>query len=828
MMLGMLVNLVIVGYLPGALLFRWPSRGRPARAALPADERIFWAIILSLTTSCMLVVSLAAAGMYTFGRLVGIDLAVSLLLAATARGDLRLGPSAARPRPSALLPALLVAAGLWLYFPPAEYVLGGRDPGVYTAEGVQIAQRGSLVTRDALVAAVPAHLRSLVFPRGIVSTLMRFMGFFILDRDAGTVVGQFPHLYPASLALGYGIDGLTGVRRATGLWAILGVLAVYFAGTIYFGRPVAAAAAGLLSLNVSQVWFARSPNSETAFQALIFAALCAYARMETTGARFFAVVAASLLGILLFLRVEAFIVLAIVAGAVALDMAVGRRIRPVFLFPLVAWVAGGTAYLFAYVRPYLDQPIGFIRNVTPAHWVLTALGVGLIAGAVALSRRRRTASLAWLPMGVVLVVVAAAVYAYFFREPGGRLAAYDASALRTFATHYLTPYLLAAAVTGYALVVPRMFWRHVLLVMLVTSYCLFFFYKIRIVPEHFWMARRFLPVILPATLLYAGAAAFYAPWRVPGPRAAWALRVRTAAGIVMVAAAGWAFYQQTKPILPHVEYGGVVPRLERLAAQIGDDDLVVMESPRSSDLHVLGLPLAYIYAKQVLVLNSDRPPSIPFAELIEWAARRSRRVLYLGSTGKELLSRNVDAEFVAIQDFSVPEYDRRPDYPPRDVRQKAFSFGLWRFVVGPRPADRVRVEIGGADDFAIGGCWAKETNGRFRFRWSTGRAELRLRVPVGEPSTLTVWAGNGGRPPGGPEARVSVYAEDRLAGTANVSSSEPQPFVISLPADAVARASRRDGFIRLRLETPTWSPKRSIGSSDDRELGVILTAVELR
>ena len=37
----------------------------------------------------------------------------------------------------------------------------------------------------------------------------------------------------------------------------------------------------------------------------------------------------------------------------------------------------------------------------------------------------------------------------------------------------------------------------------VAIFALFFFYKIRIVPEHFWMARRFLPVILPAALLFA-------------------------------------------------------------------------------------------------------------------------------------------------------------------------------------------------------------------------------------------------------------------------------------------------------------------------------------
>jgi hypothetical protein len=188
----------------------------------------------------------------------------------------------------------------------------------------------------------------------------------------------------------------------------------------------------------------------------------------------------------------------------------------------------------------------------------------------------------------------------------------------------------------------------------------------------------------------------------------------------------------------------------------------------------------------------------------------------------------VDAEFVAGHDFTVPEYDRPWDHAPRDVRQKHFSFAVWRLVLEPTVTELTRVEIGGADDFAVGGCWAKETNGRFRFRWSTGRAELRLRMPAGKPATLTVWAGSGGRAPGAPEARVSVYVEDRLAGIAHVTSPEPRPFTFSLPSDAIALGSRRDGFMVVRLETPTWNPKRSLGSQDDRELGVILTAVELR
>ena len=73
-----------------------------------------------------------------------------------------------------------------------------------------------------------------------------------------------------------------------------------------------------------------------------------------------------------------------------------------------------------------------------------------------------------------------------------------------------------------------------------------------------------------------------------------------------------------------------------------------------------------------------------------------------------------------------------------------------------------------------------------------------------------------------------MYVDDQLAGKVEVTAPEPQAFVLPLPADAVARAWRRDGFVVVRLETPTWSPRMAAGSSDDRNLGVMLTAVELR
>ena len=93
-------------------------------------------------------------------------------------------------------------------------------------------------------------------------------------------------------------------------------------------------------------------------------------------------------------------------------------------------------------------------------------------------------------------------------QPGGKLTDYDAYALRTFANFYFTLPALVAALVGYALVARgAVLARPGVRRSRSTAFACFFFYKIRIVPEHFWVARRFVPVILPGALLLVAAAA---------------------------------------------------------------------------------------------------------------------------------------------------------------------------------------------------------------------------------------------------------------------------------------------------------------------------------
>ena len=131
-----------------------------------------------------------------------------------------------------------------------------------------------------------------------------------------------------------------------------------------------------------QVWFSRYPNAEVVMQALLFAALLANARAHVDGDRFFAPVAAGLLGLLLFLRFDAVLAIAGVAGGLALAGFNGQRPRALFLAIFAAVAALAALYLLGPMRAYADLPIVFLSNL-PA-WEYLVLGLVIPVAAAGL------------------------------------------------------------------------------------------------------------------------------------------------------------------------------------------------------------------------------------------------------------------------------------------------------------------------------------------------------------------------------------------------------------------------------------------------------------
>jgi hypothetical protein len=297
-------------------------------------------------------------------------------------------------------------------------------------------------------------------------------------------------------------------------------------------------------------------------------------------------------------------------------------------------------------------------------------------------------------------------------------------------------------------------------------------------------------------------------------------------GIIFLALVAVHYVRAAQPVVDHVEYAGVIPRIEQLAARIADDDLLVVESrDAGSDVHVFALPLAYTYARQVLVLSSAAPDKATFAAFLEAARSRYRRVLFLGSGGSDLLSSRWTVEPIESVRFQIPEYDSPRDAYPRFVEQKEFDYSVYVFGPPAAAAPAATLDVGISDDLHAVRFHAKEqTEGR-TFRWTQAQSFVIVNRIAPTARAIALWMNDGGRPAAAPPADVTVLIGERVLGTVRVSGGF-QEYEVPIPPDVAAAAGTEP--VRVTLRTPTWNPLTTLGRSDNRDLGVMLDRVAVR
>ncbi len=814
---------LVVGVLPGTVVYRLPVLKRDLRAVLPAEERWFWQIVLSLVWSVSATMALAAASAYSFRRLIAINVALVIALGAYARFRI-VWLGLRKPTLSILLPLVLAGLGIWRFTPASEYIIGGKDPGVYVNEGINIDRTGTLFRRDEIVATVPLVARDLFFPKYTPTEYygLRFMGVFLNDPTTGEVIPQFPHFLPASIALGYEIGGIRGATSTVVVWALLGLWGVYLFGARLAGRVPALAACVLLTLNVIETWYGKYPNAEVVMQTFVFAGLLALSRVLRDDDRFFGWVTGALAVALIFLRFDAYLAIVPVSGAVAAVWIVDRRAAgwPATVMVLAATAIGWLYYsgpMKAYLWQYRENlPTLATGAMFLGAAVLVTLALGYFRDSIGTFIR------AAVPPVLIVSVAALAAYALYFRNPGGRLVASDAYALRTFRDFYFFKPALVAAFGGFALLAWKRFWREPAFYIIVAAFCTFFFYKIRVAPEHFWMARRFLPVILPSLLLLASAGAF-GIYENKERRPAW----RAVAATVLLAFIGWQYAVAAAPVASHVEYKGAIHLVDKLAHQTKADDLVIFEG-RESDVHVMAVPLAYMYGRNVLVLATPRVERRAFESFLADATKRYGRVLFVASAGTDLLSRRVGAAPISFVTATLPEYATTAwDQYPAGPRQKDLGYSIYQLTLdGPRKDGGFVLDVGYLDEVNVLRFFARElTEGR-TFRWTSEQSFIAVTGLAGTERVLTMVMHDGGRPAKAPPADIEVLFNEISLGTIHVETGFKE-YRLSLPAEAVKLAADSPDPVILRLVTKTWNPKDYVGGTDDRALGVMIDRVEI-
>jgi hypothetical protein len=86
---------------------------------------------------------------------------------------------------------------------------------------------------------------------------------------------------------------------------------------------------------------------------------------------------------------------------------------------------------------------------------------------------------------------------------------------------------------------------------------------------------------------------------------------------------------------------------------------------------------------------------------------------------------------------------------------------------------------------------------------------------------------NGGRPSTAGPATVEIALDEDVLGSVTVTRQVVE-YTVDLPPVLAARAAASDDPSRLRLRVSPWVPAEALGGSDTRQLGVMVTRVEVR
>jgi hypothetical protein len=176
---------VVVAYLPGAVIFRLPIADRNARAALAAEERVFWQIVISIIWSLGAVMIMAAAGVYRYERLLALNVGVVDRSVTGRAGRAALARDAGESDDRGARAADAVRTRRLAVLSSGRIRDRRQGSGVYVNEGIAIARTGQLFRRDAVVPAVPQADRDLFFRshQSVFYYGLRFMGVNIRNPD---------------------------------------------------------------------------------------------------------------------------------------------------------------------------------------------------------------------------------------------------------------------------------------------------------------------------------------------------------------------------------------------------------------------------------------------------------------------------------------------------------------------------------------------------------------------------------------------------------------------------------------------------------------------
>ncbi|VAW34389.1 hypothetical protein MNBD_CHLOROFLEXI01-3686 [hydrothermal vent metagenome] len=717
--------LLIIILLPGVA--SWLAFGYRLKAKLRGLEILFLSLLSGTAIVSWTSLTLAEFEVFSLPLLVGLTMGLSVLIIGWCGWNGRLQHAFSKLPWSwqDLAVGVLLLIAVLLSGRPSEYIIGGRDHGVYVNTGIHIAKSGGIVVRDDDLTAVPAELQAtLVWPEtrlyqagfpGPWSEGQRISGLTIRDLDAGIYLPHAFHLYPALIALFFAVGGVPMALFTTMFLSLLGSLAIFVTITRLFNKIVGLLTLLLLTFSVTQVWFTGYPTAEIMVQPFFWGGLFAVILLLEYGGRYTAVLAGSCLGLLhltkldmvhvpiifgilfiylwlrqqfkpaywwgagiyLILSLQALLHASFIATIYFLDHAV-RNLLPSFIADAVVVAADGYPY-----------PSIWIRRFTAVNWPFLLLaGVLLLAGGVILKKlrpqigqlleKRFKQPQRWqqgIVVGLLIMVGGTAVSNQFpeisfFAEP---LSAIHLTRL------YLTRIGLLVGTVGWLLLIYRSesTIQRIIFFAILGMMSPLYILGAGTSPDHFWTIRRFLPIAFPALLMAtAWLIWFIWPSRQMRPQSKWP-RALLSVGLLAIILAG--FLQHIRFIARVVEYDGLTAQLNTLAQELPDNAVLLLQA--GTQVQQLDLPLWFLFDKSVFSIRGEVREDVLLETAVSYWQNNDRPVYWIGTAETPPpVWQDWEQQLQFTHQISVPKMETPLGRIPHQVEQFQLQLDIYELV----------------------------------------------------------------------------------------------------------------------------------------------------
>lgn len=607
----------------------------------------------------------------------------------------------ARRRPDVwdgvLAAGLAVAAVLYLGF-PTDSIWGWRDFGLYTNHAIWIAHHGRLDVPYPWAGEVGDLLAQVYVPlQGLYAT-------------QPTMTVQFGHLFPVWLAQAFGTAGYQGLIRLNPVFALLSLATFYGLCRLILPKSFAVMAALFLAVVPGQIWLARITLTEILTQLLIWAGLTLLLQALRNDAPPSARWAGALLGLAAFVRIDSLVLIPLLL----LSHLVLRVAEPPCKRSSRVWLALYQTALPAFVlavgyyalfsAPYFTFLLPQLRLIG----ILSALCLGaLLVGLTRLAPLARP----YVPSRPVLAafavgVLALSAYAYWIRPYDAPYVLYrgTGTGLDGERTHvedslvnlglYLSPPVVWAAIIGWIaalwVMARKARWLELAPVALVAGgFSALYIWNQSITPDHFWAIRRFIPVTIPAMILFAGLSARMVLVRLPRRWAALTATL-TLAGLV-----GFIVWVDT-PLAAHAERDGSYGQMRELSEALPDGEAII--GPIGGRWMT---PLFLAFDHPLIQMRMSSPEARAAFE--RWVLHRlsQGRPIYLIADGEfpERWLKGLDYTQVASIPLSQEYLERTMTPIPRMVEDFEMTVNVYR--VSTANVTYVDRDIGGTDTWFI-------------------------------------------------------------------------------------------------------------------------------